>query len=196
MSQKWKGFENVIAKDVSQWLFGDPKILRRAPCSGGWKSRGDDCDIIVADESEAYRDSLPFAIEAKCRATRGGGQEWHLEQLLTSPKHPILDWWYQTTNCRRVQEEGKLRFLVFSKTSGVAKAFIVIGDPEVVFFNVAGVSLRAIPKIIFEVGRSEDPNIKTETLHIFRFREFLDVVDAKKVLSQWRNRHGVDQKKD
>jgi hypothetical protein len=85
-----------------------------------------------------------------------------------------------------VTRDKKLRFLAFSKNSGTTKAFLAIGRREVEFIEEAGVSLRALPKMVFEIGRCEDPNIDTEVLHFFCFREFLGYVDAKKVQNLWR----------
>ena len=193
-SQKWKTFENNAAKEISSWLFGDPKILRRSPCSGGWLRRGSEGDIIVAEDQDKYGPDYFCAVEAKCRLTRSGSKkkdgskdEWHFEQLLTSPKHPILEWWYQLCSSEPVVRDKKLRLLAFSKTSGTTKAFLAIGRREYDFIETSGVSLRALPKMVFEVGRCEDPSIDTEVLHFFCFREFLGYVDADKVKKLWRN---------
>ena len=197
MSQKWKAFENTIAKELSMWLFGQEKILRRAPCSGGWLSRGADGDIIVAHDSDVYEKDYFCAVEAKCRVVRSGGKrsdgskdEWHFEQLLTSKKHPILEWWQQLCSSKPVQVDKKIRFLVFSKTSGIAKAYIAVGRTDCEFIQEAGVSLHAIPRISFEVGRSEDPQVLTETLSFFSFTEFLKRVDPKPLQKLWREKNG------
>lgn len=198
MSQKWKAFENNAAKEISTWLFGNPKVLRRAPCSGGWLRRGAEGDIIVAENEETYGPDYFCAVEAKCRAVRSGSKkkdgsrdEWHFEQLLTSPKHPILDWWYQLCGSEPVVRDKKLRLLAFSKTSGTAKAFLATGRREIEFMEEAGVPFRALPKITFEVGRCEDPKVETEILHFFSFREFLSYVDAKVVQRLWRERNAA-----
>ena len=173
------------------WLFDDPKVLRRAPCSGGWLKRGADGDIIVAHDREVYEQDYFCAVEAKCRKSRGGAEEWHFEQLLTSPKHPILAWWAQLCESKPVVVDKKLRLLTFSKTSGTAKSFLAVGRTEMKFFADAGVSLRALPKMTFAVGRSEDPAVETEILYFFSFRAFLQYVDPKPLQSLWRKRHGV-----
>jgi len=192
MSQKWKGFENAAAKSLGEWLFGDEKALRRTPCSGGWKGRGTGVDITIPDDRPDLREYDMFAYEAKCRKVGSrGATGWHFEQLLTSPKHEILSWWYDLSQSKPVKEEKKLRMLVFSKTSGIAKAYIAFGQPEMDFMGEAGVSVRAIPKIVFEVGRCEDPHIETEKLYFFGFREFLSCVDSGSLKSLWRRRNAA-----
>lgn len=183
---KWKGLENEVAKHISQWLFGDPKVLRRSPCSGGWKARGSDGDVILASDKEEHKRDFMFCIEVKCRASRGGKDTWHFEQLLTSPKHPILDWWYQLSEESPVIDGGKLRLLVFSKTSGLASAYAALGTREMYFIEQkAGISLRAMPKIVFEVGRCEDTKVETEVIRFFNFRELIDFLDAEKLKKAW-----------
>jgi hypothetical protein len=196
LSQRWKTFENVVAKELSSWLFGDPKILRRSPCSGGWRGRGEDGDIILAADNSELDKENPFSFEAKCRVESGCGETgWHFEQLLTSKKHPILSWWYQVSTSAPVKG-GKLRMLIFSKSSGIAHAYIGLGLPEVQFVESAGVLLTALPKMVFFVGRSEDPNIQTEVLHFFNFREFIDYVDAGLLRRAWRSNNGVSTRED
>jgi hypothetical protein len=186
MSQRWKTLENEVAKSLSSWLFGDPKILRRSPCSGGWKGRGSDGDIIVADDKREFEADYPFCTEVKCRV--GTGETgWHFEQLLSSDKHPILSWWFTLTEARPVSEKGKMRLLVFSKKSGLASAYVAIGDREYKFMESAGQSLRCLPKVIFSVGRSEDPSVSSETLYFFYFREFVGYIDAVRLKSLWRS---------
>jgi len=192
VSQKWKGFENNVAKALAAWMFDDPKALRRTPCSGGWKGRGTGGDITIPDDRQELRQYDMFAYEAKCRLGAGRGTTgWHFEQLLTSPKHEILSWWYQLTSSSPVVEERKLRMLIFSKTSGVAKAYTALGEAEVEFLEEAGISMRALPKIVFEVGRCEDPYIETEILHFFCFREFLAYVDSKPLKELWRRKYAA-----
>lgn len=189
MSQKWKAFENNVAKSLSQWLFGEEKVLRRTPCSGGWKGRGTGGDIALVDTHPELREDLLFAFEAKCRSSRGS-DTWHFEQLLTSPKHQILDWWYQLSDSDPVVKEKKLRMLIFSKTSGIAKAYVALGEREVEFIEDAGLTMRALPKIVFEVGRCEDPGLDTEILHFFCFREFVAYLDPQPLKELWRRRNG------
>lgn len=192
MSQKWKGFENNIAKALGEWLFGDEKALRRTPCSGGWKGRGTGVDITIPDDRQDLFPYDMFAFEAKCRkGARRGSEGWHFEQLLTSPKHEILSWWYGLSLSKPVKEDKKLRMLVFSKTSGIAKAFVALGQTEIDFLCRSGVSLHALPKMFFEVGRCEDPGIPTERIYFFNFREFLDYVDAKSLKDYWRREHAA-----
>lgn len=192
MSQRWKTFENEVAKALGGWMFDDPKALRRTPCSGGWKGRGTGGDITIPDDRPELREFDMFAYEAKCRVEKQLGKSgWHFEQLLTSPKHSILDWWYTLTHSKPVQDEHKLRFMVFSKTSGIAKAFVALGEREVEFLEEAGISLRALPKISFEVGRCEDPVVDTEILHFFSFREFLSYVDAGRIKELWRRKYAT-----
>jgi hypothetical protein len=196
LSQRWKTFENVVAKELSSWLFGDPKVLRRSPCSGGWRGRGEDGDIILAASNSDLEMENPFSFEAKCRVESGcSSTGWHLEQLLTCKKHPILDWWYQVSSSAPVKA-GKLRMLIFSKKSGVANAYVALGMPEVSFIQEAGVSITALPKMIFFVGRSEDPNVQTEVLHFFNFREFVGYVDASLLRKAWRSNNGVSTRED
>ena len=192
MSQKWKGFENTVAKALGAWLFRDEKALRRTPCSGGWKGRGTGVDVTIPDDRPELRVYDMFAYEMKCRKSSNRGSDgWHFEQLLTSPKHEILGWWYDLTNSKPVVEDKKLRMLVFSKTSGIAKAFIAFGQREFDFLIRAGVSVHALPKMFFDVGRCEDPNIITEKIYFFRFREFLDNVDAELLKKCWREDNGT-----
>lgn len=187
MSQRWKTLENLVAKSLSSWLYGDDKVLRRSPCSGGWKGRGSDGDVIVSDDHRDKEADNPFCIECKCRV--GGGVEgWHFEQLLTSKKHPILEWWSVLSGSTPVVKKGLLRLLVFSKTSGIAGAFVCIGTPEVKFLSSAGIDIKPIPKITFEVGRSCDPSYETDKLRFMTFREFIDGVDAEVVKKAWRAR--------
>lgn len=196
VSQRWKTFENEVAKALSLWLFGDPKILRRSPCSGGWRGRGEDGDIILAESNSKLDDENPFSFEAKCRVESGRSSTgWHFEQLLTSSRHPILDWWYQLTESRPVKN-GKLRMLIFSKKSGVANAYAAIGRRESEFLRRAGTCFSSIPKIVFEVGRCEDPSVETEVLYFFGFREFIGNIDARSLRSAWRLRNGEIQKQD
>jgi hypothetical protein len=192
MSQRWKTFENNVAKELGKWMFGDPKALRRTPCSGGWKGRGTGGDITIPDDRPELREFDMFAYEAKNRVEKKLGKTgWHFEQLLTSPKHSILEWWYTLTNSKPVQVEKKLRFMVFSKTCGIAKAYVALGEAEVEFLEEAGISLRALPKIVFEVGRCEDPSVETEILHFFCFREFLAYVDPKPLKELWRRKYAA-----
>ena len=192
MSQKWKGFENSAAKALGEWLFGDEKALRRTPCSGGWKGRGTGVDITIPDDRPDLRSYDLFAYEAKCRKVGSrGASGWHFEQLLTSPKHEILSWWYDLTHSDPVVKDKKLRMLIFSKTSGIAKAYIAFGQPEVDFIEESGVSLRALPKVVFEVGRCEDPAINTEKLFFFSFREFLSYVNPAPLKELWRSKHAA-----
>jgi hypothetical protein len=187
MSQRWKTFENLVAQEVSGWLFGDKKILRRSPCSGGWKGRGSDGDVITSDDHRDKEEENPFSIECKCRV--GGGDEgWHFEQLLTAKKHPIIDWWSVLSGSGPVVKKGKMRFLVFSKTSGLAVAFVCIGEREVRFLTDARIDLRPIPKIIFEIGRSCDPSYQTDVLRFFKLKDFLEDVDPELVKKAWKER--------
>jgi hypothetical protein len=47
--------------------------------------------------------------------------------------------------------------------------------------------------MVFEVGRCEDPNVQTEILHFFNFREFLDYVDTKPLIDLWRTKNGFGE---
>lgn len=194
MSQRWKTFENEVAKALGEWMFKDRKALRRTPCSGGWKGRGTGGDISIPDDRPELRQYDMFAFEVKCRVGKAQGKTgWHFEQLLTSPKHIILDWWYTLTDSVPVKAEKKFRFLVFSKTSGIAKAYALLGNPETDFLKEAGVVLRALPEIVFEVGRCEDPSVETEVLHFFNFREFLAYVDPEPLKVLWRRNYGASE---
>lgn len=192
MSDKWKGFENNVAKALGQWLFGDEKALRRTPCSGGWKGRGTGVDITIPDDRPDLKEYDIFAYEVKCRKGNEQGKTgWHFEQLLTSPKHVLLSWWYDLTHSDPVTKEKKFRMLVFSKTSGIAKAFIAFGQPEIDFLEEAGISFHPLPKVTFEVGRCEDPKVQTERLHFFNFREFLSYADSGLVKQLWRKKYAT-----
>ena len=187
-SQRWKTFENNISNNLSAWLFGEQKALRRTPCSGGWKGRGTGVDITVPDDRPDIREFDMFAFEVKCREEKHRSSTgWHFEQLLTCPKHAILDWWHGLTVSSPVKEQKKFRMLIFSKTSGIAKAYIALGLPEVKFFRDAGTEIDSVPKIIFEIARCEDPNYPSEVLHFFCFRTFLASIDSSKLKTYWRN---------
>ena len=196
-SQKWKTFENVIAKELSKWLFGEEKALRRTPCSGGWKGRGTGADIAVPDDRADIREFDMFAYEAKCRGGANlGSTGWHFEQFLTSPKHQILEWWHTLSESALVRGSNKLRMLIFSKTSGVAKAYVALGEREMSFFRDAGTAIDYVPQVIFKLARCEDPSFSSETLHFFRFLSLLESVDAGKLKTFWQHRTVSEETSD
>jgi hypothetical protein len=186
---KWKVLENEIAKALSTWMFGDPKILRRTPCSGGWKGRGTGVDITLVDDREDLRKYDMFAYEVKCRVCKGRSEGgWHFEQLLTSKKHPILAWWRGLCDSDPVKKGKKMRLLIFSKTAGVASSYVAFGEAEHNFLQSSGVPIDAVPTILFSEGRCEDPKFRPEIIRLCHLRAFLSYVDAGKLKSAWEKR--------
>lgn len=176
-SQKWKSFELVMAKALSEWYFGDQTTLRRSPCSGGWPLKRAEGDIVAT--TPEFDKEFPWCVDAKQRKG-GSGPEWHLEQLLTAKKHPILDWWFEMNDMAPVKA-GKQRMVVFSKTAGLANALMVIGRKEFQWLKAVSGPFSAIPSMHFVVGRCEDPTVETERLTFMKFNDFLDYVDGKAI---------------
>lgn len=165
---KWKAFENNVAKTLSDWYFGDEKVLRRSPCSGGWLRRGGDNDIIVAKDQQDKEALWPFAVECKCRGT--GKETWHLETLFTAEKHPVKEWWKQLSESDPVKKGGQWRMLVFSKTSGVASALVAIGAEVPVEAHNINSLLWVTP---------------VETVAIFRLVDFVKCVNLNILMEAW-----------
>lgn len=170
----WKGFERNVAKAISVWWCGDENAFVRTACSGAWPRARSDGDVVGSTED--LRREFPFVVDAKQRKYSGGKTEWRWEQLLTSPKHVILDWWRELDNIDLVKQ-GKKKFLVISRT-GVGNAFLMIGDDEFDFIRSATTSILAVPRFSFHLGGSEDPNFTPDCTHVFQFKAFMSIVDA------------------
>jgi len=182
---KWKAFENNVAKALSAWYFdGDEKVLRRSPCSGGWKARGSDGDIILADDRKEFAEVWPFTVEAKCRAGGSAKDGWHLEQLLTAKKHPILEWWKQLCESKPVVDKKMWRMLVFSKTSGISSSLLVFGDNEVYNIKEKAEQSLLLPAFRFFIDGGQ------ETLWFYSFTDFLQTVNPEALKIVWKEGYG------
>lgn len=173
---KWKVFERNVAKELGVWWCDDEKAFIRTPCSGGWPSKRAEGDVVGADG--ALYDAFPFCVDAKCR------KNWDLETLLTHTTHPFVEWWYELGDMRPVREDGKLRLLIVSKTSGMAKALAVLGREEDQLLQQV-VGKWPVPSVVFDLSRSEDPCVVSERLRIFKVRPFLECIDAEALKEYW-----------
>lgn len=87
---KRKGASNELklAKQFTAWWGGS---FTRTPSSGGfaWRNPGDSASYNSSGDLTTNQKDFPFCIEAKCQ------EIWSLEQLLTSTKGPISNYWTQ-----------------------------------------------------------------------------------------------------
>jgi len=140
MSQAWKSFELRCAKKLSLWLTDGAcdNALVRTPVSGGWPTKhaagditaNDDVDVPEKERQCAKAFSRLFVVECKRRKGVNGG--WTLEQLVTAKKHPIIEWWKETTEL--ANRLACKRMMIITK--GVrGKPFVVFGDDEMRFLK-------------------------------------------------------------
>lgn len=120
MSDAWKNSERLVAKKLSLWWTANKDAFKRAPVSGGWPKKRSHGDIVANDDVDqpdevvtAARGMLRlFAVDVK-RRVQGSTGEWHLEQLLSAAKHPILKWWEEIGAL--ADHLGRMRMLIFTK---------------------------------------------------------------------------------
>jgi len=175
-SDKWKSFERVIAKEIGKWWCDDASAFVRTACSGAWPRKKAHGDVVGAEDS--LRESFPFCIEAKCRKGAGGSGEWHLEQMLTRAKHPILEWWYEMSEVDTVKA-GKQKMLVFNKQSSLRTAILLVSSNLLDEVEKSLGYAVASPKMTFIINRVEGmPEELVETLVFFKFTDFLEAVPA------------------
>lgn len=189
-SQKWKSFELVLAKSLGEWYFGDPTVLRRSPCSGGWPLKRSEGDIVAV--TPELDKEFPWCVDAKQRKAGSASTGWHLEQLLTAKKHPILEWWFEMNDMAPVKA-GKQRMVVFSKTAGLASAIVMFGKPEYTWLRSVSGPFSAIPSLHFVVGRCEDPAVESERLTFMKYLDFIDYVDGQAIRKLVQDKGGWNE---
>jgi len=128
MGQAWKTAERKMAKVLGQWACGNELALRRMPLQGRMMEEylGDIIVNETADEPTRKRaaDFLShFMIDVKRRVGKSQSKTgWHLEQLLTSPKHQIVKWWNKLDVAAKKYKKSPILIL----TKGDGNWFIVI----------------------------------------------------------------------
>lgn len=103
--KKGQGAERKLVKLFEAWW---GTRFFRTPGSGAFATRGFmDMDLSnMAGDIVTVDKSFPFCVESK------KVEGWTLEQMLTSDKTKMHDWWEQTT---RETPTGKIPLLVFTK---------------------------------------------------------------------------------
>lgn len=95
--------EQQVCKLLKEWWGSD---FARTPSSGGFKTKkfredwNAEGDIVTPD------DTFAFSVEVKWQ------EDWTLDQILTSPKTKLWDWWEQA---KQETAEDKQTMLVFKK---------------------------------------------------------------------------------
>jgi hypothetical protein len=95
--------ERILAKKFSEWWGSD---FTRTPSSGGFRTKEFRDDWNAAGDLVTPDETFPFCVESK------NAEGWHLEQLLTSSKCAIVQWWKQTVD---ETPKGKIPLLVFTR---------------------------------------------------------------------------------
>lgn len=186
-TQTWKAFERAVAKDISMWLFGVSDAIIRAPCSGGWPNKRSEGDIVPSKDD--YIKYYPLCADAKRRKYVNNKKEWHLEQLLTYEEHPILEWWSEMNDMLPVKKDGKLRFMVISKTCGTKKSLLVLGERELEFFTRVNCNLLKEIKAFKFLYHNEE---YSEEVLITPFTSFMEKVDGDKIKQLWLSIKGSE----
>jgi len=132
-SGAWKSAERLVARKLGDWWCGNEDAFKRAPVSGGWPKKRSHGDILTNDDIDQPRDVITsarkfmslFAIDVKRRIKGSAGTEWHLEQLLSAPKHPVFDWWEDVTQL--ANRLHRMRMLIFTKAK---RQYVLMFGPE------------------------------------------------------------------
>lgn len=188
----WKSAESRISKNLSLWWTGHPKAFIRSPCSGGWPSARSEGDMVanltdkkvpqhIKDSAKLFTDT--WSMDVKRRIRGSSNKPWSLEELLTAPKHPIIEWWLEI--CALANTRGTYRFLVANKAT--YHSYLILGEREM--HHIKGCitnSLNYLPEpfhwikmlgpCITVAGAS--PKVP-EVLSVYELRSFLKRVDAR-----------------
>jgi len=130
----WKASERLVGRKLGSWWADDEDAFVRAPVSGGWpkkRSHGDlvantDVDVDTNTQILAHRFVTTWSVDVKRRVKGSAGKEWHLEQLLSARKHPIIKWWADVTAI--AARRGTMRMLIFTKAK--RQYCLMFGEPE------------------------------------------------------------------
>ena len=127
--RKGQTAERKLVKLFATWW--DSKFFR-TPGSGAFATRG----FVGVDTTQLSGDlvttdvTFPFCVESK------KVEGWTLEQMLSSTRTKMHDWWEQTL---RETPEGKIPLLVFTKNHAPLYAMMLLRDVEAVltknYFN-------------------------------------------------------------
>lgn len=195
MSKAWKATERRIAERLSIWWTGHKKAFIRSPCSGGWPSARANGDMVANNDDPTVPDDVKLSarkfvaewsmdVKRRVRGSRGGDEKWNIEELLTSPKHPIVKWWLEM--CDLAKTRGTHRLLVVNKAT--YHSYVIFGEREMDYikecirrFNAsaftAGAPWSAFlgPSVMVSGVSTSVP----EDLTMFELRSFLSKVDAR-----------------
>jgi len=116
--KKGQGAERKLVKLFEKWW---GTRFFRTPGSGAFATRGFmDMDLSnMAGDIVTVDKTFPFCVESK------KVEGWTLEQMLTSDKTRMHDWWEQTV---RETPSGKIPLLVFTKNHAPLYAMMWPGD--------------------------------------------------------------------
>lgn len=181
-SQAWKGAERLVAKKLSLWWTANKDAFKRAPVSGGWPKKRSHGDIVANDDIDqpdeviaaARRMLRLFAIDVK-RRVQGSSGEWHLEQLLSAAKHPILKWWGEIGEL--ATRLGRMRMLIFTKAK--RQYCLMFGSSEMTWLTEqldrSGLDTDALlgTRAVFSITGLD------EELTVFDFDKFIKRIDAR-----------------
>jgi len=119
MGDAWKNAERKVAKILGRWSCNDENALRRMPLQGRMMEEYLGDIIVNETASESVRKSAAeflnlFMIDVKRRVGQNcGSTGWHIEQLLTCPKHQIIQWWLKLSTA--ATKYNKFPILIFTK---------------------------------------------------------------------------------